>query len=164
MWFSFAHSWFELYQEKINWQKIFLLRNIRFLKLGNFEIFISNFETFELRNFFLKSEILSLRILKIKAWNFDNEIWGLNFFENWRFELKIWEWKFWIENLDFERYLKTLKKIFFFFWVDRVNLVWLSWLSFGLSLSVRAEILAPYFFVSSFFPFLLHLHQLLFLH
>ena len=49
------------------------------------------------------------------------------FFGNWKFEfknlgienveLKIWEWKFWIEKLEFERYLKTLKMIFFFFWL-----------------------------------------------
>ena len=64
-------------------------------------------------------------------------------------ELKIWEWKFWIKNLEFESYLKTLKKIFFgltestqFDWVDS---------AFGWVLSVGAEILAPHFFVSSFF-------------
>ena len=39
---------------------------------------ISNFKTLEPKNFLLeiwnlKSEILSLRILKIKAWNFDQE-------------------------------------------------------------------------------------------
>ena len=45
-------------------------------------------------------------------------------------DLKIGHWECRIENLDFERYLKTLKKIFFF-WVNWVNSVWLSWLSFG---------------------------------
>ena len=34
----------------------------------------------KLEIFYLKSEILSLRILKIKAWNFDHEIWSLIFF------------------------------------------------------------------------------------
>ena len=110
---------------------------------------------------------LRLGILIMKS-----EVW---IFENWRFEFKIWALRMWnwklrnenflIENLDFERYLETLKKNFFFFFlVDWVNSVWLSWLNFWLSLSVGAEILAPPFFVSSLFAFLLHLPTTYFLH
>ena len=64
--------------------------------------------------------------------------------------------KFGNENLDFERYLRTLKKFFFFFGgVNWVNLVWLSWLSIGWVYVCGAKI-APYFFVS-LFSFLFHL-------
>ena len=97
-------------------KKKFLLRNIWFLKLGSFVILISNFKTLEPKNFLLeiwnlKSGILSLRILKIKAWNFDHEIWSLNFLKT--TNLRVWNWKFRNENFDFERYLKTLKKNIF---------------------------------------------------
>ena len=120
VWFSFAHSWFEIYQEKI-W----------FLKLWSFEIFISNFETLEIWDFELKFGIWSLKfwalefwklrlgilIMKSDVWNFlKTEDLNLKFrhlrkFENENLELK---------TLDFERYLKTLKKIFLG-WLSQLN-------------------------------------------
>ena len=47
----------------------------------------------------LKSEILKLRILKIKAWNFDNEIWGLDFLKNEDLSLEFGHWECGSENL-----------------------------------------------------------------
>ena len=46
-----------------------------YLKFWDFETLIFCIEIWN-----LKSKILRFRILKIKAWNFDHEIWGLNFF------------------------------------------------------------------------------------
>ena len=62
--------------------------------------------------------------------------------------MKNLSWKFGIWKI-----LENFEKDFFFFG-------WLSWLSFWLSLSVGAEILAPHFFVSSLFLFCFIFHQL----
>ena len=153
VWFSFAHSWFGIYQE-----------NIWFLKLWSFEIFISNFETLEIWDFELKFGIWSLKfwalefwklrlgilIMKSDVWNFlKTEDLNLKFrhlrkFENENLELK---------TLDFKRYLKTLKKIFFF-WVDRVNSVMSLFF-----LILPSTFLPPLALFSFFFPliFLLQL-------
>ena len=75
----------------------------------------------------------------------------------------MWDWKFGNENLDFERYLKTLKKIFFFFflgWLSQLNLIELTQL--WLSLSVWGPKFPPpalpclslFFFASSSSTFL----------
>ena len=85
----------------------------------------------------LKTKDLSQKNLALRMWIF--------FFT--------WEWNFWIEDLEIDRNWKILNMNFFFFFLgfDWVNLVLLSWLSFWLSLSVRAKILAPHFFLSPFF-------------
>ena len=130
------------------------LRNLN-LKFGTWNLKFWNLEFWKLR--------LGILIMKSEVWFFENirfefRIWALRMwnwkFGNEKFELKIWilkdTWKLW--------------KRFFFFLVDWVNSIWLSWLSFWLSLSVGAEILAPHFFISllAFFGFIFH--QLLFLH
>ena len=95
-------------------------------------------------------------IMKFEVW-----IFFFFFFENWRFKFKIlalrmWNWKlgnenFWIENLDFERYLKTLKNIFFFFFFFLgVDSALAEFKCVGL------KFWPPHFLVS-LFSFLLHL-------
>ena len=80
----------------------------------------------------LQYEILRLRIWKIKAWNFDLEIWGLNFLETEDLGLKFGHWECGIENLDFERDLKTLKKkkiyiyIYILGWLNQLSLIELT--------------------------------------
>ena len=59
--------------------------------------------------------------------------------------------------MEFENYLKTLKKIFFFFGVDWVNSVWLSWLSFWLSFKCGGRNFGPPLHCFSLFASLLHL-------
>ena len=83
-------------------------------------------------------------------WKFGNE----------NFELKIWGLKKKIENFEFEF-------LSFFLggggggWLIQLSLTKLTLLLAEFKCGV--EILVPYFFVSPFFPFLLHLHQLFFL-
>ena len=115
---------------------------------------------------------MSLRILNIKAWDFDLEIWSLNFskLKIWVYwASRMWNWKLGNENFELKIWIlkdtwKLWKRFFFFFWVNWVNLVWLSWLSFDWVLSVWAKILAPHFFVSFFFLFCFIFHQLFLLH
>ena len=70
----------------------------------------------------MKSEILRHRILKIKAWNFDLEIWGLNFLKTEDLSLKFGHWECGIENLGLKilnwkfrvwKILENFEKIFF---------------------------------------------------
>ena len=70
-------------------------KNFEILKLKAWALKLEIFERFETWNF----EKLKLGILKICAWNFDHEIWGLIFLgiENVEFfnlEMKILNWKF----------------------------------------------------------------------
>ena len=159
-------SWFELYQENFNWQNIFLLRNISFLKFKSFEILISTFETleknsswnleFKIWNFepleFLKSR-LGILIMKFEVWVFienwrvEFKIWTLRTwtrkFGNKNFELKIWDLGFWPPTfLCLSLFLYLFYLFIFFFFVS----------SFSTSLP-------PLSLFTLFFPldFLLHL-------
>ena len=114
--------------------------NLEVLKLTFKILRFWNVWRFWLEIWNLKSEILRFRILKIKTWNFDHEVWGLNFFflffffffeklkknlgiENVElkiFGMKILNWKFGVWKI-----LENFEKEFFYFL--------LSWLNFWLS-------------------------------
>ena len=133
MWFSFAHSWFELHQEKFNWKKkISFEKHLIFetWKFWNFHLKSWDFETlrFWIEIWNLKPKILKLRILKTEPLNFDYEIWGLNFLKTEDLSLEFGHCECKIENLGMKIWI--LKRICFFL-VDGVNSIWLSWLSFG---------------------------------
>ena len=93
VWFSFAHSWFELYQEKFNRQKIFL--------------FWETFDFWNLEVLKFLFQILRLWNLEIFTWNLELKIWkkfyheisGLNFFKTEDLSLKFGHWECEIENL-----------------------------------------------------------------
>ena len=65
---SLINKWFFFWETFYLWNLEVLKFLFQILRLWKLEIF------------YLKSEILSLRIFKIKAWNFDHEIWILIFF------------------------------------------------------------------------------------
>ena len=98
---------------------------------------ISNFKTLEPKNFLLeiwnlKSEILSLRILKIKAWNFDQETWSLNFLKIANLSLKVGNWECEIENLGMKiLILKDTWKFWFWKILEKEDFyfIFLGWLS-----------------------------------
>ena len=84
------------------------------MKLGSFEIDIYKFETLKLWDFDLKFGTWNLKFWNLEFWKLRLEILIMKskvwiFFGNWKFEfknlgtenveLKIWEWKFWIDNL-----------------------------------------------------------------
>ena len=80
----------------------------------------------------LKSEILSLRILKIKAWNFDQETWSLNFLKITNLSLKVGNWECEIENLGMKiLILKDTWKFWFWKILEKEDFyfIFLGWLS-----------------------------------
>ena len=85
VWLSFAHSWFELYQEKFNWQKIFLLR-------------FFFWETFD----FWYLEVLKFLFQILRLWNLEILTWNLKF----------WALKFWKLGLGI---MIMKSKVWFFF-------------------------------------------------
>ena len=109
-----------------------------------------------------------MKFWKIETWNLEFQIFKkilqLEILKTEGLDLKIGHWECRIENLDFERYLKTLKKIFFFFFglTESTQFDWVD--SALVELSVGAEILAPHFFVSFLFLFCFIFHQLFLLH
>ena len=95
-------------------KRFFFWETFDFWNLEVFEIFISNFETMELRNLDLKFGTWNFENWAMKFWSWNLRLkflktYDLNLkFGNESFELKIWilkdPWKLW--------------KIFFFFWVN----------------------------------------------
>ena len=122
-------------------------------KFWNWHLKFWDFETWrfwlEIWNF--KSEILKLRILKIKAWNFDHEIWGLDFLKTEDLSLKFGHWECGIENLEFERYLKTLKNIYFFFFLFWLTQLLAEFLVYGPKFWPLTSLFLPFFFFASSF-------------